>query len=143
MRLSLPWAWTTCLAPFVAIGIYILAVVVVLKHTKRWIQAAGILVGFLLAFTVLWYPSLILKLCSQKIEFHDVDRDHVFETVTAFEEEFDTPVLLQYGGSDTHVLIVPRRTYSDSMRTWLEEREAEVSQPAPVPTVEPVETTPG
>ncbi len=136
-ELDLPGSGIIPFIPWIALGIYILVVLLTRKNERRTIRIFGIIGGYLFASVLVSYPNVIFGRFSSKIKTSDfLPR----EVITEFEQTFLTPTV-HYSSSSTGGpwLVVPKERFDQAMIDWVkkyENRNVEqtVGENAPRPT---------
>lgn len=126
-KLSLPGSAVIVFVPFVAVGIYASAAILMRRASNRWGQIAGFVAAYSLVCICAAYPHWIFARYSKMIEMRSFfGNDTSFlptERIKSFEQRFATPAL-QYSSTSTKgtVVIVPRDKFTPAMVSFLKEQ---------------------
>ncbi len=115
-QLALPGAGITPFIPWIALGAYVLIVILTQRLTRRHMRIGGIVAGYVLAGFLVSYPNWMFKRSSEKIRIREFLSS---ATAAEFQQSFDTPTVQFSDSSGGPWLVVPKRKYTESMHEWI------------------------
>jgi len=120
-ELDLPGSGIIPLIPWIALGLYVLAVLFTRKSDRVPIRSAGVVGGYLFAGLLVMYPNVLFDQLSTKIKTREFLPPEALED---FERIFDTPsVHYSSSSSGGPWIAVPNKSFDKAMVDWVEKFE--------------------